>query len=183
MNPPGSVDAAQGMVSADPAAGFPEKPPATGWARVAGAMPWPLAVIPPFVAMLALPLLGLAIVFSVVASSTHVVQSSVWLTGRVEVRGMPAIHADRSEVDFGELSDLRESRATIFVTNSNPEPAWVVVTATGIPPGCSLVDFPQDAVLVGPGQTQEVHVGAVRVPEAEGGEYQFRLILLASAEQ
>jgi len=59
----------------------------------------------------------------------------------------------------------------------------VVVTATGIPPGCALYDFPHDAVLVGPGQTEQLRIGVMRESEAEGGDYQFRLILLASPEQ
>jgi len=76
----------------------PERPRPTAMHRLVEALPWPLAVIPPFMAALALPILALAVIFSVVASTTHVVQSTIRLSGRVEVHGMRSLTADRTAV-------------------------------------------------------------------------------------
>jgi hypothetical protein len=151
--------------------------------RVVEALPWPLAVIPPFLATVGLPLLALALVFGVAGSRTHVRQTELRLSGRVEVHGMHAVSTDRAAVDFGELAGHERAEASVYVTNANQEPAWVVVTAAGIPPGCSLVEYPREAVRVDPGQTEELHFEVMRETEAVAGDFQFRLILLASAHE
>jgi hypothetical protein len=155
---------------------------AAGLAGLVRRLPWPLLVLPPFMAAVMLPLLGLAVLFGAFASRGHV-QDSVRLTSSVEVRGMKAVHADPPEVDFGEVADGAEAAATVTLTNDNADPAWVVVTAAGIPPGCALTEAPDGPVYVRPGGSAEIHLGVTREAGLDGGEYRFRLILLASPEQ
>jgi hypothetical protein len=130
-----------------------------------------------------MPLLALAFAFGFVASRTHVSESELRLSGRVEVHGMHSISADRTTVDFGELGREEHAEASVLVTNSSSVPAYLVVTATGIPPGCSLFDYPRQAVRLAPGQTEELHLEVAREIESVGGDFQFRLILLASPHQ
>jgi hypothetical protein len=155
---------------------------AAGLRRLIWRLPWPLRVLPPFMAAVMLPLLGLAVIFGAFASRGHV-QASVRLSSSVEVRGMKQVRADRSEVDFGEVAGGAEADATVRLTNDNPDPAWVVVTAVGMPPGCALTEAAQDPVFIRPGGSAEIHLGVTREADLEGGEYRFRLILLASPDQ